>query len=171
MDIKDHIRSIPDFPKPGILFYDISTLLAHADAWQVAMGRLARLVSRHQPDILAGIESRGFLMAAPLALKLGLGFVMVRKKGKLPGPTVEHSYDLEYGTDTLEVQHDALEKGARVVVLDDILATGGTIAASIELLNKVGANVVGAASIIELTFLNGRDKFDLPLDTLVAYDQ
>jgi adenine phosphoribosyltransferase len=171
MDIKDHIRSIPDFPKPGILFYDISTLLAHADAWQVAMGRLARLVSRHQPDILAGIESRGFLMAAPLALKLGLGFVMVRKKGKLPGPTVEHSYDLEYGTDTLEVQHDALEKGARVVVLDDILATGGTIAASIELLNKVGANVVGAACIIELTFLNGRDKFDLPLDTLVAYDQ
>jgi adenine phosphoribosyltransferase len=171
MDIKDHIRSIPDFPKPGILFYDISTLLAHADAWQVAIGRLAKLVSRHQPDVLAGIESRGFLMAAPLALKLGLGFVMVRKKGKLPGPTVEHSYDLEYGTDTLEVQHDALEKGARVVVLDDLLATGGTMAASIELLNKVGGNVVGAACIIELTFLNGRDKFDLPLDTLVAYDQ
>ena len=171
MDIKDHIRGIPDFPKPGILFYDISTLLAHADAWQVAMGRLAKLVSRHQPDVLAGIESRGFLMAAPLALKLGLGFVMVRKKGKLPGQTVEHTYDLEYGTDTIEVQHDALEKGARVVVLDDLLATGGTMAASIELLNKVGGNVVGAACIIELTFLNGRDKFDLPFDTLVAYDQ
>ncbi len=171
MDIKDHIRSIPDFPKPGILFYDISTLLAHADAWQVAMGRLAKLVSRHRPDVLAGIESRGFLLAAPLALKLGLGFVMVRKKGKLPGPTVGHSYDLEYGTDTLEVQHDALEKGARVVVLDDLLATGGTMAASIELLEKVGGNVVGAASIIELTFLKGRNKFALPFDTLVAYDQ
>jgi adenine phosphoribosyltransferase len=171
MDIKDHIRSIPDFPKPGILFYDISTLLAHADAWQVAMGRLAKLVSRHQPDVLAGIESRGFLMAAPLALKLGLGFVMVRKKGKLPGKTVGHTYDLEYGSDTLEVQHDALEKGARVVVLDDLLATGGTMAASIELLNKVGGKVVGTASIIELSFLNGRDKIDVPFDTLVAYDQ
>ena len=171
MDIKDHIRSIPDFPKPGILFYDISTLLAHADAWQVAMGRLAKIISRHQPDVLAGIESRGFLLAAPLALKLGLGFVMVRKKGKLPGQTVAHTYDLEYGTDTLEVQHDALEKGARVVVLDDLLATGGTMAASIELLNKVGGNVVGTASIIELTFLKGRDKLNVPFDTLVAYDE
>ena len=90
MDIKDHIRTIPDFPKPGVDFYDISTLLAHADAWQVTMGRLAKLVSRHQPDILAGVESRGFLVAAPLALKLGLGFIMVRKQGKLPGATIKY---------------------------------------------------------------------------------
>ena len=133
MDLKDHIRSIPDFPKEGILFYDISTLLAHADAWQVALGRLAKLVCRYQPDLLAGIESRGFLVAAPLASRLGLGFTMVRKKGKLPGDTVDHEYDLEYGTDTIEIQADAVEKGQRVVILDDLLATGGTMAAAIEL--------------------------------------
>ena len=97
MELKDHIRGIPDFPKPGILFYDISTLIAHADAWRVTMDRLAKAVSQYQPDVLAGIESRGFLVAAPLALKLGLGFVMVRKEGKLPGATVSHQYDLEYG--------------------------------------------------------------------------
>lgn len=171
MDIKDHIRSIPNFPKPGILFYDISTLLAHADAWQVAMGRMAKIVSRHQPDILAGIESRGFLVAAPLALKLGLGFIMVRKKGKLPGETAAHEYDLEYGTDTMEVQKDALEKGQRVVILDDLLATGGTMSASIELINKLGGNVVGTAGIVELSFLNGRSKFDAPFDALVTYDE
>ena len=170
MDIKDHIRGIPDFPKPGILFYDISTLLAHPDAWQVTMGRLAKLVSRHRPDVLAGIESRGFLVAAPLALKLGLGFVMVRKKGKLPGTVVPHEYSLEYGTDTIEIQHDAVEPGQRVVILDDLLATGGTLAAATKLFRGVGADVVGTACIIELTFLKGRDKLDVPFDALVAYD-
>ena len=171
MNIKDHIRSIPDFPKPGILFYDISTLLAHPDAWQVTMGRMAKLISRHQPDVLAGIESRGFLIAAPLALKLGLGFIMVRKKGKLPGKTIRHEYALEYGTDTVEIQHDAIRKGDRVVVLDDLLATGGTLNAAVELLNKMGAEVVGAACLIELAFLNGRAKLSIPFDSLVVYDQ
>ncbi|HOT83261.1 MAG: adenine phosphoribosyltransferase [Rhodospirillales bacterium] len=171
MDIKDHIRSIPDFPKPGILFYDISTLLAHADAWSVAMGRLAKGVSRHAPDLLAGIESRGFLVAAPLALKLGLGFVMVRKRGKLPGPTVAHTYALEYGTDIVEIQSDAVVAGQRVVILDDLLATGGTMNAAIELFRKMGADVVGAACLIELTFLNGRQRLDVPFNALVAYDQ
>ncbi len=171
MNIKDHIRSIPDFPKPGILFYDISTLLAHPDAWQVTMGRMAKLIGRHQPDILAGIESRGFLIAAPLALKLGLGFIMVRKKGKLPGRTVRHEYALEYGTDTVEIQHDAIKKGDRVVVLDDLLATGGTLNAAAELLRKVGAEVVGAACLIELSFLNGRSRLSVPFDSLVVYDQ
>jgi adenine phosphoribosyltransferase len=171
MDIKDHIRSIPDFPKPGILFYDISTLLSHPDAWQVAMGRMAKAVSRHQPDLLAGIESRGFLVAAPLALKLGCGFAMVRKKGKLPGRTIRYEYALEYGTDTIEIQHDAIEKGQRVVVLDDLLATGGTMAAAIQLFRNVGATVAGAACIIELTFLKGRAKLDVPFDALVAYDR
>ncbi len=170
MDIKDHIRSIPDFPKPGILFYDISTLLADPDAWQVTMGRLAKLVSRHQPDVLAGIESRGFLVAAPLALKLGMGFVMVRKQGKLPGPTIPHTYDLEYGTDTIEIQEDAVEAGQRVVLLDDLLATGGTLRAATELFDKVGAEVTGAACIIELTFLKGRDRLNIPCDVLVTYD-
>jgi adenine phosphoribosyltransferase len=129
MELKDHIRGIPDFPKPGILFYDISTLLRHADAWQVAMGRLAKVVRAYQPDLLAGVESRGFLLAAPLALKLGCGFIMLRKRGKLPGPTVGHDYALEYGTDRIEVQADAVMPGQRVVVVDDLLATGGTMAA------------------------------------------
>ena len=169
MDIKDHIRQIPDFPKPGILFYDISTLLAHADAWQVTMGRLARAVAGQQPDLLVGIESRGFLVAAPLALKLGCGFVMARKKGKLPGKTIHHEYQLEYGTDVIEVQPDMIKPGARVVVLDDLIATGGTMGAVINLLRKVGANVTGAACLIELTFLNGRGKIDVPLTSIVSY--
>ncbi len=171
MDIKDHIRSIPDFPKPGILFYDISTLLSHEDAWTVAMSRMAKSVGSLQPDILAGIESRGFLVAAPLALKLGLGFVMVRKKGKLPGATIPYEYDLEYGTDTIEIQHDAIEPGQKVVILDDLLATGGTMNAAINLFNDVGANVVGAACIIELAFLGGRAKLDVPFNALVSYDE
>ena len=170
MDIKAHIRGIPDFPKPGILFYDISTLLADADAWQVTTGRLAKLVAPFKPDILAGIESRGFLVAAPLALKLGCGFVMVRKKGKLPGPTISHEYALEYGTDSIQIQADAVHPGQRVVILDDLLATGGTLNAAAQLFRKVGAEVVGAACIIELTFLNGRKNLDIPVETLVSYE-
>ena len=170
MDLKNHIRSIPDFPKPGILFYDISTLLAHPDAWNVALGRLAKLVSRHQPDLLAGIESRGFLVAAPLASRLGLGFTMIRKQGKLPGATVSHEYDLEYGTDIIEIQTDCVRPGQRVVILDDLLATGGTLSASVELFKKVGAELVGAACIIELSFLKGRSRLNIPVDTLINYD-
>lgn len=171
MDLKDHIRGIPDFPKPGILFYDISTLLRDADAWQVAMGRMARAVRAHHPDLVAGIESRGFLVAAPLALKLGCGFVMLRKRGKLPGETTGLDYDLEYGTDRIEVQADAVHKGQRVVVVDDLLATGGTMAAGIKLLRHVGAVVPAAATLIELTFLNGRKRLDVPFETLVSYDE
>ncbi|HEY2619417.1 MAG TPA: adenine phosphoribosyltransferase [Acetobacteraceae bacterium] len=171
MDLKDHIRGIPDFPKPGILFYDISTLLRDADAWQVAMGRMAKAVRAYQPDLLAGIESRGFLIAAPLALKLGCGFIMLRKRNKLPGVTVGMNYSLEYGTDRVEVQADAVEPGQRVVVVDDLLATGGTMAAGIGLLRQVGAVVPAAAALIELTFLNGRKRLDVPCEALVAYDE
>ena len=171
MDLKAHIRQVPDFPKPGIQFYDVSTLLAHSDAWQVSMGRLANAVRAQQPDLLVGIESRGFLVAAPLALKLGCGFIMVRKRGKLPGPTIRHEYELEYGTDVIEIQKDAITPGQRVVVLDDLLATGGTMAASIKLLREVGAVVTGAAFIIELAFLKGREKLDVPVTTLVSYDE
>ncbi len=170
MNLKDHIRGIPDFPKPGILFYDISTLLRDPDAWQVAMGRMARAVGRHQPDMLAGIESRGFLLAAPLALKLGLGFIMLRKRGKLPGAVVSHDYALEYGTDRLEIQADAVKPGQRVVLVDDLLATGGTMAAGITLLRGVGAEVPAAAALIELSFLGGRAKLDVPCESLVAYE-
>ena len=170
MEIKDYIRAIPDFPKPGILFYDISTLLAHADAWSVAMGRLAKAVGPRSPDVLAGIESRGFLVAAPLALKLGLGFIMVRKRGKLPGQTIRYEYALEYGSDIVEIQSDAIVPGQKVVVLDDLLATGGTMRAAIDLFRGVGAEVVGSACIIELSFLDGRKKIDVPFTSLVAYD-
>ncbi|MGQ3298762.1 adenine phosphoribosyltransferase [Reyranella sp.] len=170
IDLKKHIRSIPDFPKPGILFYDISTLLAHAKAWHTAIERLADLIRPHKPDMLAGIESRGFLLAAPLALALGTGFVMMRKQGKLPGTTVRHTYALEYGTDTIEIQQDAVHKGARVVLVDDLLATGGTMAAAVNLLETVGAVVPATAVIIELTFLEGRKRLTPPVETLLQYD-
>ncbi|MBV8391825.1 MAG: adenine phosphoribosyltransferase [Alphaproteobacteria bacterium] len=170
MNLKDHIRSIPDFPKPGILFYDISTLLAHPKAWHETIERIADAVKPHKPDVLAGIESRGFLLAAPLALALGTGFVMLRKKGKLPGTTVKHTYALEYGTDTIEIQSDAVEKGKRVVLVDDLLATGGTMAAAVTLLEQVGAIVPAAACIIELTFLEGRKRLPVPVEALLKYD-
>ncbi|MDP9103142.1 MAG: adenine phosphoribosyltransferase, partial [Pseudomonadota bacterium] len=119
MNLKDHIRGIPDFPKPGILFYDISTLLRHPQAWQTAVDRMAEMVGRHQPTLLAGIESRGFLLAAPLAMRLNCGFVMLRKPGKLPGEVIGLDYALEYGQDRIEIQADAVAEGERVVLLDD----------------------------------------------------
>ena len=170
MDLKQHIRSIPDFPKPGILFYDISTLLAHPIAWRSTVERLAAALGPYQPDLLIGIESRGFLVAAPLAYELGHGFAMVRKKGKLPGKTVHYTYDLEYGTDTIEIQEDAIAPGQRVVVLDDLLATGGTMQAAINLVRLRGGVVVAAGCIIELSFLGGRGRIDVPFTSMVAYE-
>lgn len=170
IDLKKHIRSIPDFPKPGILFYDISTLLAHAKAWHATIERMADALRPYKPDVLAGVESRGFLLAAPLALALNTGFVMMRKQGKLPGITVRHTYALEYGTDTIEIQQDAIKKGARVVLVDDLLATGGTMAAAVKLLEQVGGVVPAAACVIELTFLEGRKRLNVPVETLLQYD-
>jgi len=171
MDLKNHIAHIPDFPKPGILFYDISPMLAHGAAWQNCIDSLADRVRPHAPDVLIGIESRGFLVAAPLALELGCGFIMVRKNGKLPGSIVGHTYELEYGTDTIEIQSNAIEPGQRIVVMDDLLATGGTMAAAIVLAQKVGGDVRAACCIIELTFLKGREKFAVPFDALLAYEE
>ena len=170
MELKDHIRGIPDFPKPGILFYDIGTLLLHAEAWKAAVEGLADLVRPHRPTMLAGIESRGFLLAAPLALHLGCGFVMLRKRGKLPGAVTGLDYALEYGTDRIEIQSDAVSPGTRVVILDDLLATGGTMAAGIGLLRQVGAEVPAAVALIELTFLGGRARLPVPFEALLAYD-
>jgi adenine phosphoribosyltransferase len=170
MNLKDHISAIPDFPKPGILFYDISTLLSHAEAWATSVEQLAEIVGPWKPTKLAGIESRGFLTAAPLALELGLGFVMIRKQGKLPGAVVSQEYALEYGSDIIEIQADAVQPGDRVVILDDLLATGGTLAASVDLLQEVGAEVAGAACIIELSFLDGRSKVDIPVESLIQYE-
>ena len=170
MDIKEHIRSIADFPKPGILFYDISTLLAHPEAWRLTVEALAEATRPHRPDLLLGIESRGFLVAAPLAYAIGCGFAMVRKAGKLPGPTVRYSYDLEYGSDTIEVQEDAILPGQRIVVVDDLIATGGTMQAAIDLVRQRGGIVAGAACIIELAFLQGRGRIEVPLTEIVSYD-
>jgi adenine phosphoribosyltransferase len=170
MDFKQHIRAIPDFPKPGILFYDISTLLAHPEAWRAMVEALAAAIRPLRPDLLVGIESRGFLVAAPLAYALGSGFAMVRKKGKLPGRTVHHTYDLEYGSDTIELQEDAISPGKRVVVLDDLIATGGTLQAAIELVQAQGGVVAGAACVIELAFLGGRERIGVPLTAMITYD-
>lgn len=170
IDIKQHIRSIPDFPKPGILFYDIGTLLAHGDAWKETLARLADIIRPLKPDALIGIESRGFLVAAPLAAMLGIGFVMVRKKGKLPGKTLSYNYKLEYGSDTIEIQEGMLKTGQRAVICDDLLATGGTAAAAITLARQIGVEVIHAAFIIELSFLNGRAKLGVPATSLIQYD-
>lgn len=169
MDLKQWIRDVPDFPKPGIMFRDISPMLAEHKAWHAAVDRMAEIVAPHKPDLLAGIESRGFLVTAPLALVMGCGFMMVRKRGKLPGKIIPYTYELEYGSDTIEIQDDFVHAGQRVVVLDDVLATGGTMAAAIKLLRQAGADVRGAACIIELSFLAGRKRLDVPFDALVSY--
>ncbi|MEI6558864.1 MAG: adenine phosphoribosyltransferase [Rhodospirillaceae bacterium] len=171
MNLKDHIGHVPDFPKPGILFYDICPLLAHAGAWREAVRQLADEVGVHKPDLLVGIESRGFLVAAPLALALNCGFVMLRKRGKLPGQKISYSYDLEYGSDIIEIQAGAVKPGQRVVILDDLLATGGTLNAAVALLRQIGADVRGVGVLIELAFLGGRQKLDVPVSTLLSYDE
>lgn len=170
MNLKDHIRSHPDFPKPGILFYDIASLLNDPSALTFCFDELEGILRQWNPDVIAGIESRGFLFAVPLAQRLGLPMMMIRKEGKLPGPTHGHTYDLEYGTDTVEIQQDALSAGQRVVILDDLLATGGTLAASVKLCETVGAKVVGCAVVIELPFLDGRRQINSPLHSLVCYE-
>lgn len=170
MDLKQHIRQIPDFPKPGINFFDISTLIRHPLAWRTAIDRMAALVDPWKPEMLAAIDARGFLVAAPLAIPLNCGTVMIRKSGKLPGKVKKHSYGLEYGTDTIEIQDDGVTPGQRVVIIDDLLATGGTVHAAAALLRESGANVVGAACIIELAFLKARAKLDIPFAALLAYD-
>ena len=170
IDLKQHIRTIPDFPSPGILFYDISTLLLHATAWKEAMDRMVRLIAPHTPDLVAGIESRGFLVASPLALELGVGQIMIRKPGKLPGSTISVEYEKEYGRDRLEIPADLIKPGQRVVVVDDLLATGGSLNAAVELLCKAGAVVPGAACILELAALGGREKISVPVDALVSVE-
>ena len=167
MNIQDHIRTIPNFPKDGINFYDIATLLKHPAAWRETVALLQRKAEDYRPDLLMGIEARGFLVAAPLALEMGCGFGMVRKAGKLPGATLSHKYELEYGEDEIEIQPDLIPAGARVVIIDDLLATGGTMHAAEELILKTGAQVVANLCVIELEGLNGRDKLNAPFEALV----
>jgi adenine phosphoribosyltransferase len=155
-----HIRDIPDFPSQGILFKDISTLLKDAGAFRQAIDALVELCNGYEVDKVIGIESRGFIFGAPLADRLGAGFVLVRKLGRLPAETVSAEYALEYGTNTVEMHRDAIDRGERVLIVDDLLATGGTCKAAIELVEQVGGTVVGCAFLIELTFLEGRKVLD-----------
>ena len=152
------IRDVQDFPKPGILFKDITPMLANAEAFRASITLMKELVQDLKPDVIVAIESRGFLFGAPLAIELAAGFVPVRKPGKLPYKKLSASYDLEYGKDTLEMHIDAIHPGARVLILDDVIATGGTAAAAIQLVEQGGGKVVGAAFFVELTFLDGKSK-------------
>ncbi|WP_084957972.1 adenine phosphoribosyltransferase [Thermoactinospora rubra] len=153
--ILDRIRDIPDYPKPGVIFKDITPLLADHEAFAAVVEELAGL---REVDKIAGIEARGFILAAPVALRAGAGFVPVRKKGKLPYETLEASYDLEYGSASIEVHRDAFRPGDRVLIVDDVLATGGTARAAVELLRRAGADVAGVAVLMELSFLRGRER-------------
>lgn len=169
-DLKSFIRSIPDFPKPGILFRDITTLLSEGKAFKSAIDQLAHHFKDLGVTKVMGIESRGFLTAAPVAYLLGAGFVPVRKKGKLPFKTNSISYDLEYGQDTLEMHIDAVLKGEKVIVVDDLLATGGTARATCDLVKKSGGDVVGLGFLIELTELKGREKLqNLNIKSLMSF--
>src|SRR5919108_2210879 len=158
LDLSTLIRDIPDFPKKGILFKDITTLLKDAAAYKQAIDQLVDLVRAYEPEVVIGMESRGFIFAAPIAYLLGAGFVPVRKLGKLPGQVISTEYDLEYGTNTLELHSDAITAGQRVLVVDDLLATGGTVSATIELVERLEGVVVGIAFLVELTALRGRDR-------------
>lgn len=170
LDFKTYIRVIPDFPQPGIRFKDITTLLKDPVAYQAAIDELKALVKHLDIDLIAGPEARGFVIGAPLALALGVGFVPIRKSGKLPGETVEAAYDLEYGKDRLAVHKDAIQPGQKVLIADDLLATGGTIATTINLINQLGGEVIGAAFLIELGYLDGREKLGgIEVASLVTY--
>ena len=160
LNLADHIRAIPDFPKPGILFRDITTLLAHPAALRQTIDDLAEHFRHHRVDLVAAAEARGFIFAAPLAIQLQAGLVPIRKPGKLPGKCLSHTYDLEYGSDTLQIHADAIPAGARVLVVDDLLATGGTIDACCRLIEKAGGTVVGCAFVIGLVGLGGAAKID-----------
>ncbi len=172
MDLKEKIRVIPDFPKPGISFKDITTLLKDAEALREAVKLLADHFRDHGIEMIVGVESRGFILGAPLAYEMGLGFTLIRKPKKLPGAVVAVEYDLEYGTDSLEIHRDAFPPRTKVLVVDDLLATGGTVEASIELIDKLGGEVAGLAFLIELTYLGGRAKLaDYDIFALVGYDE
>jgi len=158
LDLKSRIRDIPDFPKKGILFKDITTLLKDPAAFQKAVDKITTFFEDEGIEQVVGIESRGFILGAPVAYTIGAGFIPVRKPGKLPADIFEASYELEYGKDTLTVHQDAITPGQRVIVVDDLLATGGTMAATLNLLEQLGAKVVGVVFLIELVELRGRDK-------------
>ena len=172
LDLKDHIRTIPDFPEAGIMYRDITTLLSHPAAFQQSIDELTAPYQDAKIDAVAGIDARGFIFGTAVALALGVGFVPVRKKGKLPFETYEQDYDLEYGTDTLQIHADAVSEGQRVLVIDDLIATGGTAEAAIKLLQRTKCDVVGAAFVIDLPDLGGAKRIEalgVPVTALVMF--
>lgn len=170
-NFKKMIRTVPDFPKPGIQFYDITTLLKDPYGLRTTIDRLTELVDR-PIDTVVGIEARGFIFAPALAYRLGAGFVPVRKPKKLPAQTESVSYELEYGSDTLEIHKDAVGNGHRVIIADDLLATGGTARAVVDLVERLGGAVAGLAFVVELTFLNGRNRLEgYKVSSLIQYDE
>jgi adenine phosphoribosyltransferase len=170
VDLASKIRDIPDFPKPGIVFKDIMPLLADAESFRATVDALAEFAEPRRPDIILGAEARGFMLGGALAYRLGCGFVAARKPGKLPWETVSAEYELEYGVDSLELHADAIGRGARVLVHDDLLATGGTAKAKVNLVEQLGGEVAGLAFVIELAFLHGREKLgDYDVHSLIQY--
>ena len=170
MELKDYIRNIKDYPKEGILFRDITTLLKDKDAFKLAIDKIAEQVKDKKVDLIVGAESRGFLIGSALAYKMNSGFIPVRKKGKLPYKTISEEYALEYGTDTLFMHEDAIKKGDNVLVVDDLIATGGTALAMIKMVEKLGGNVIGSSFLIELEELNGRKEIEkYPINVLIKY--
>jgi adenine phosphoribosyltransferase len=169
-DLRTRIRDVPDFPKPGIVFKDIMPLLADAEALRQTVDELAAWAEEKSPDLILAVEARGYITGGALACRLGCGFAAARKPGKLPWKTIAAKYALEYGFDTLELHADAIKPGQRVLVHDDVLATGGTAKATVELVEQLGGEVVGLPFIVELTFLNGRDKLDgYDIHALISY--
>ena len=158
MDLKKHIRGVPDFPKPGILYYDITTLLRNPEALTATIDQLSEPFARKGIELVIGVESRGFILGAPVADRLGAGFIPIRKPGKLPAKALTETYALEYGQDALQIHADAIDKGQRVLIVDDVLATGGTAAAAVALVESLGGDLHALAFLIELQFLNGRTK-------------
>ena len=172
-DLKSAIRSIPDYPKPGIMFRDITTLLGDARAFRRAVDQLVQPWAGSKVDKVAGIEARGFILGGAVAHQVSAGFVPIRKKGKLPHTTVRIAYSLEYGVDEMEMHEDAVKKGERVILVDDLIATGGTAEGAVKLLRQMGADVVAACFVIDLPELRGADKLrkmDVPVRTLMAFD-
>ncbi len=172
MNLKQLMRQVPDFPKAGVNFIDITTVLKDPQALRYVVQKMAEHYANKNIDVVVGVESRGFIFGAPIAYELGLGFVLVRKPGKLPADKLRIEYDLEYGTDALEIHKDAIEPGKRVLLVDDLLATGGTISAAARLVEQLGGTVAGFAFLVELAFLNGRQHLgDHDILSLVSYEE
>jgi adenine phosphoribosyltransferase len=171
MNLAEHIRDIPDFPKEGIIFKDITTLVGHVEAFRASLDQLQERFKDTEATAVVALEARGYIFGAPLADRMGLRFVPVRKPGKLPADTITQDYDLEYGSNTLEIHKDALAHGEKVLIIDDLIATGGSAGATVALVEKLGAEVVGFGAVIELSFLDGRNQLGgISVESLLTFD-